>query len=195
MKLWIIILCIFLSIVFVGNYFDYQNISYANEQTTTSDESNPIQETSTLILLNGQLTIVPENSNIVVFEINKDNSEAQIETITPDTNGFWNFSKAFNDVGEYTFKFVASSDSTTAYVSIVIDKEGEQYISKIIKNQQDNKFISFDLSTFNVPIGRSNSCNSCHNLHVSQDPDHLRNDIAITSTAKCVLELLSTTSP
>jgi predicted CXXCH cytochrome family protein len=195
MKRWIIISCIFLSILTVGVYFDSRDISYAIEPVISNEEPTAPRETTTSVLISGILTLVPESANTIdITEIREDGTEIFIETITPELDGSWTFSKSFTEIGEYSFKFL-DTNSSTATVSIVIDREGEQYISRIHK-ELESSFGSFELITFNVPIGRSNSCNSCHNLHVSHDPDYLRNDTAISSIAQCILDLLpQPTSP
>jgi predicted CXXCH cytochrome family protein len=189
MRPTIIILCIFLSLLLIDNYFDYQNVSYAyNEASSTgsllTDEniSSP-----TMINLEGKTSVL--SSNIDIFEVNDSIPTEPILNITTSEDGSWTFSKSF-EVGIHALKFIGSGISAT--ISIVVDLEEEQYISSIVLDP-DSEDINFQLSSLNIPINRSNSCSSCHNLHEAEVPK-LLNTNANSSIAECVWKLLNTTT-
>jgi predicted CXXCH cytochrome family protein len=192
MRPTIIILCIFLSLLLIGNYFDYQNVSYAYDEASSTgslltDETDENISSSTMINLEGKTSVL--SSDIEIFEVNASNPTEPILTITTSEDGSWTFSRSF-EVGIHDFKFIGSGISAT--ISIMVDFEKEQYISNIVLDP-DSEDINFHLSSLNIPINRSNSCSSCHNLHEAEVPK-LLNTNASSSIAECVWKLLNTTT-
>jgi predicted CXXCH cytochrome family protein len=189
MKPLIIIVYILISILYIGNYFNNQNVSYAFDEPSSSFKSSSTN--NSIVNLEGISSI--KSGNIDIYEKNGSNPSEPIHTIYTSEDGSWSFTELFN-VGVHDLDFIGVDNTSvvSATISIVVDIEDEQYISNINIDPSSDE-IKFDLTSFNVPKGRSNSCSSCHSQH-SAKAVNLLNEDSSSSIAECVWKLINTTT-